>query len=133
MRFPSLHMSNYYVVEVHLSMNDVSVKKSYVSIDTTLIMNLILVILCTNVHCGIHFFHIYSATNYWQFTISLRTVLVFVYAYSQFDLPTFKTLVSYKVFNPTVVFQVKSHDLCVGILLRDMYLAQTIYMFSELL
>ena len=126
-------MSNYFAVEVNLSMNDVSIKKSFVSIDTTLIMNLILVILYTDVHCGYSFFHIYSATNCWQFTIALRMVLVFVYAYSQSDLPTFETLVSYKVCNPIVGFQVKSHDLCVGILLCDMYLAQTIYMFSELL
>ena len=86
---------------------------------------------------GIHFFHIYSATNCWQFTIALRMVLVFVYAYSQFDLPTFETsfetLVSYKVCNPTIGFQVNSHDLCVGILLSDMYLAQKFYMFNELL
>ena len=130
-------MSNYFVVEVNLSMNDVSVKKSFVSIDTMLIMNLILVIFCTNVHYRYSFFHIYFATNCWKFTIALRMVLAFVYAYSQFDLPTFETsfetLVSYKVFNPTVVFQVKSHDLCVGILLRDMYLAQKFTMFSELL
>ena len=126
-------MSNYFAVEVNLSMNDVFVKKSFVSIDTMLIMILILVIFCTNVHCGYSFFHIYSATNCWKFTIALRTVLVFVYAYSQFDLPTFENLVSYKVCNPTVGFQVKSHDLCVGILLRDMYLAQKFYMFSELL
>ena len=126
-------MSNYFAVEVNLNMNDVSVKKSFVSIDTMLIMNLILVIFCTNVHCGYSFFHIYYATNCWKFTIALRMVLVFVYAYSQFDLSTFETLVRYKVFNPTVVFQVKSHDLCVGILLCDMYLAQSFYMFSELL
>ena len=77
-----MHMSNYFAVEVNLSMNDVSVKKSFVSIDTMLIMNLILVIFYTNVHCGYSFFHIYSATNCWKFTISLRTVLVFVYDYS---------------------------------------------------
>ena len=127
-------MSNYFGVEVNLSMNDVSVKKSFLSIDTTLIMNLILVIFYANVHCGFLFFHIYSATNCWQFTIALRMVLVFVYDYSQFDLPTFENLVSYKVCNPTVGFQVKSHDLCVCILLRDiLYLDPKFYMFNELL
>ena len=119
-----MHMSNYFAVEVNLSMNDVSIKKSFASIDTMLIMNLILVIFCINVHCGYSFSHIYSATNYWQFTIALRMVLVFVYDYSQFDLPTFENLVSYKVCNPIVGFQVKSHDLCDGIILCDMYLAQ---------